>query len=228
MAIVRHITRIDRKGTDGNGVRHFGRRHCPTTLPLIRRCTERLSRHVTGRQRGWHSEFEHAGLILHRLLILQLHRYRLPRGNVGHPCGKQIRPLLLDIRRVLPGLFCFLIGPARRLLRLHLAFDRPLAHFHGQSIHTGLFRQREHKHALPPPVAGVSKTPQQPGVGNQTADAHIEIALQNQGRLLPLTLAVNEMKLANVVGLIRLGIEWVDKQHQHHGEPEADALQAAL
>ena len=108
------------------------------------------------------------------------------------------------------------------------AFDRPLAHFHGQSIHTGLFRQREHKHAFPPPVAGVSKTPQQPGVGNQTADAHIEIALQNQGRLLPLTLAVNEMELANVVAFICLGIEWVDKQHQHNGEPKADALQAAL
>ena len=220
MAVCRHIGRVNGKRADRTGIRHLGRGQRPPTLPLIRCLADRPSRHVSGRQRGGNREFEHPGLILHRLLVFQLHRYRLPRRDIGYPGGKQVRTLLLHIRRMLPGLFCLLIGLTRRFLRLHLALDGPLPHFHGQAVDAGLLRQREHEHAFPPLVAGIAETAKQPAVGNQPANFYVEFTVQYQRRFLPLPLAINKVQLADIVCLVRLCIEWVDKQHQHDCQPE--------
>ena len=108
---------------------------------------------------------------------------------------------------MLPGLLGFLIGPPSGLLRLHLALNGPFPHLHGQTIHTGLVRQREHKHSLPPLVTGIPEAPQQPTIGNQPADPDIKLTAQHQRGFLPLALVIDKVQLANIVCFTRFGIK---------------------
>ena len=115
------------------------------------------------------------------------------------------------------------------LLFVNLADNHPFAGGHGHAVHTRIFRQREHEHAFPPLLAGITEALAQAGVGNQAADGYAIVCVQQGCRAQSLTGIIDKMKLTGAFasGFGGLCVHRVHKQEKQHCQPQGNALQPA-
>ena len=115
------------------------------------------------------------------------------------------------------------------LLFVNLADNHPLASGHGHAVYVRIFRQREHEHAFPPLLTGITEALAQAGVGDKTADSYVVVCVQQGCRAQSLAGIIDKMKLTGAFASSFGGlcVHRVYKQEKQHCQPQGNALQPA-
>ena len=94
-----------------------------------------------------------------------------------HRHGEDVRTLLLEKRCFLSGLLRLLVGLARLLLLLDLAFNHPLADHHTEGVDRRAFGQREDVNTFDPLIRGIAEGLHHPSPADEPGhvDAHLRL-----------------------------------------------------
>ncbi len=122
-----------------------------------------------------HAQRELAAVLLHRLLIFDLHQHRFARTDIGDRIGEDIRPLLLGQRGLLTVALGVLVDDAGLLPLLDVADDDAVADHHLERIDRASRRQRVDIGRLHPLLGRIAEQLGDSGANCRTRHGEVDI-----------------------------------------------------
>ena len=168
--------RVEHRRLDPLAVRHGIGGGAPA-LPARRKVDglqDRL-RIVARRDDERHAQREAVGRLPHRLLVLDLHQNGLARADIGDRVGEQVRPLLLEERRLSPGGLRLRIDRARLLALLDVADHDAVADHDPEAVDRAALGQRVDVDRLDPAFGWIAEDLRDAGSRGRPADRDVDV-----------------------------------------------------
>ena len=115
-----------------------------------------------------HPQRKLAAVLLHRLLIFDLHQHGFSGADIGDGIGEDVRPLLLGQRGLAPGPLRLFVDRAGLLPLLDVADDDAVADHHLQRVDRAAWRQRIDVSRLHPVLGRIAEDLRDAGADGRT------------------------------------------------------------